>query len=245
MAQHGALGGVQGLWVRAPTSEADRLLLHFHGGAFVAGAPEIYTGLLGELARLSRRTVFSVDYRLAPENPFPVGLADSLAAFRGAAGATEIALLGDSAGGALALSVAQHARDEGLPPPSRVALFSPWIDLTLSAQSHVSNRDDDWMVDGRYLERMAGHYLGGRPASDPQASPLYGGLANLPPLLVQVGSCEILLDDALELDRQCRAAGTSVELQVWADMFHGWQLFLTVIPQSRDAVFNAGRWLAN
>ena len=238
------VAGLSALSIRAPGS-GGTLLMHVHGGGYVAGAAAQYVGLLGELSRHSGRSALSFDYRLAPEYPFPAAVDDALAVYRACLEhADDVAVLGDSAGGGLALAMLMAAREAGLTMPSRVALFSPWTDLAGNSNSLSSKAADDPMIDPRLVHSLAAEYVGTADANHPLVSPALGDFTGFPPLLIQVGSREVLLDDALAVDRAARLAGIDVSLQVWAEMMHVWQIFLLALPQAREAVELAGRWLA-
>ena len=236
-----------GAWIETPQSDAGRIILYLHGGGFIAGAPETHAGLIGELCRAAGARAFAPDYRLAPETPFPAALEDSVAAYEfalkeGGAGA-DIAIAGDSAGGGLVLSTLNALRDRGLAMPKAAVLFSPWADLTCSGPMYRERRDADLMLNRKALEAMAAHYLDGRAPTDPQASPLFDDLGNLPPLLIQVGDAEVLLGDAIALEDKITAAGGRVRLDVWPEMVHVWQGFTAFLPEATEALTQAGAFL--
>ncbi|MBX7167777.1 MAG: alpha/beta hydrolase [Pirellulales bacterium] len=244
---HGTLGPVPVGWFHLPESRADRVLFYLHGGGFVLGSPITHRELISQLARASATTAVAVDYRLAPEHPFPAAHDDALAAYRGllAEGiqGRQIVVGGDSAGGALALRLVQRLRDEDVALPAACVLISPWTDLTQSAESYTSVGDRDPMLSRAALQRMADLYLAGHPADDPAASPLLGDLSGLPPLLIHVGSAEILLDDSTRLAERARAAGTEVTLEIFPEMIHVWHFFASVLPEAQAAVAAVGRFI--
>lgn len=242
------LGGVPALRAVTPGAASDTALLYMHGGAFVVGSAQGYRGLAAELARAGGLTAYSIDYRLAPENPFPSGLDDAVAAYadllaRGFAPG-RIVLAGDSAGGGLTLAALVAIRDRGLPLPAAGLLLSPWTDLTCEGASLVTKAAADPSLKADALRICAAHYLGDADAKTPLASPLYADLAGLPPLMIQVGSAEILLDDAVRTTSAAGAADVSVRLEIWPDMVHVFQAFAFMLPEGREAVAAAGAFMA-
>lgn len=220
--------------VRAPT------ILYLHGGGYYFCSPKSHRALAFGLAtRVGART-FSLDYRLAPEHRFPGALDDAMAAYRHlvASGTPpeSIVIAGDSAGGGLALATLVALRDAGDPLPAGGLLFSPWTDLAASGATIRSNDGVDPMFSGPAIGRAARVYLGDTPATHPYASPVYADLQGLPPLFIQAGSTEVLLDDSRRVADKARAAGGTVELQVWPKMPHVWQLFAPFIPEARQAL---------
>ncbi len=240
------LGGVECEWVYTPEARDDRVIYYTHGGGYIAGAPRTHRALIGELARGAKARVLAVDYRLAPENPFPAAVEDAVSVYEALtfhASGQQFAIAGDSAGGGLALSVLFCARDQRLPTCSAAVLFSPWTDLTCSGQSYVSQRRSDPIVHPQVVRMSAAQYLGDGDAKDPRASPVYGNFVELPPMLIQVGSCEVLLDDSLTLDRRARRAGVNVTLEVWPEMVHVWHGFTALLPEAKQALGRAGAYL--
>lgn len=238
-------GGVPAEWVTAPESRDDRAIVYLHGGAYVLGSIETHRGLVTRLARAAGARVLSVDYRLAPEHPHPAAVDDALAAWRyvraGGIAPEAGGFAGDSAGGGLTAAALVAARDAGDPLPAAAACMSPWLDLTLTSPSITAKAEEDPMVE---LERMlvpaAAAYLAGADARTPTASPLFADLAGLPPLLVQVGTAEILLDDSLGFAERARAAGVELELEVAEDHPHVWQAFADVLPEGAEAIERIG-----
>ncbi|MEK8050848.1 alpha/beta hydrolase fold domain-containing protein [Ideonella sp. DXS22W] len=251
--QPAELGGVPGEWVVAePVDAADEpatpTLLYLHGGGFVGCSPRTHRPLTAALARQGLR-VFVPDYRLAPEHPFPAAPDDALAVWRAlvaqhaATGRTgRITVGGDSAGGNLALGLMQRLRDQGERLPDAGVLFSPALDMTGGSASLLGNAERDAMFRGDCLGALAEAYLQGADPAQPLASPLLGGLAGLPPLLVHVGCDEALRDDSLRLADGVRAAGGRIALQVWPAVSHVWQLIWR-LPEARRSVAQAGRFL--
>ncbi|HZI18986.1 MAG TPA: alpha/beta hydrolase fold domain-containing protein [Pyrinomonadaceae bacterium] len=244
-------GGVRGEWVEPPEPEGGAIL-YFHGGGYVAGSAAGNRPITAALARLARRRVFSLDYRLAPEHRYPAALDDALAAYRalldGALGggrlpASTIALAGDSAGGGLALALLLRARDEGLPAPGCAVCFSPWTDLSGSGESVRANDGRCVFLRPENCAEFAGAYLAGASPLDPYASPVFGDLRGLPPVLLQVGSTELLLDDARRVHEKIGEAGGLSELEVYDDVAHCWQMLDGFVPEARTALRSAARFV--
>jgi acetyl esterase/lipase len=220
------------------------VVLYLHGGSYSAGSPDTHRGLAGALALASGRTVITLDYRLAPEDPFPAGLNDALLAFDQLAPA-RIALAGDSAGGGLSAATAIALRDRDGAQPVAVALISPWADLTQSAASYTSRADLDPMLTAASLTQAAEAYLAGADARTPYASPVFADLSDLPPIRIDVGSDEVLFDDSQALADGVLAAGGSAELREWPDMIHVFQAFPPdLVPEAAEAVAAMGTFLA-
>lgn len=241
------LGSIPALVATAPNSAKDRALLYLHGGAFVVGSSNGYRGLAGELARSSEMTGFAIDYRLAPETPFPGAVDDAVAAYlsllsRGFA-PENVAIAGDSAGGGLALSLLVQLRDAGHPLPACALLISPWADLDCSGESISTKAAEDPSLTADALRKTAALYLNGAAANTPLASPINADLSGLPPLFIQVGSAEILLDDALRVARIAGHAGTSVRLDIWPEMVHVWHAFAFMLSAGRAAIADAGAFI--
>jgi epsilon-lactone hydrolase len=241
------LGGVDTLVTATPGADVGRTLLYLHGGAFVIGSAEDYQTLSAELGRAAGIRALSLNYRLAPEHPFPAAVDDALAAYRALLdqghSATSIVVAGDSAGGGLALSLLVATRDAGLPQPAAALLISPWVDLACTGETMHSNAEADPSLQREGLIAMATHYLQGRSAALPLASPLHAPLHDLAPLLIQVGSAEILLADATRLATAAAAADVRVSLQSWPEMVHVWHFFGFMLPEGRAAIAEAGHFL--
>jgi acetyl esterase/lipase len=240
-------GGVRAVEVATPQSRLDHVVLYFHGGAYNYGAPSHYRDFIWRIAAAARARVLCIDYRLAPEHPFPAALDDAVAAYRwllgGGAAPARVAIMGDSAGGGLVFGTLLRLRDEGVPLPAAAVALSPWTDLALTGPSLAGNAAADPMLKAEQAPALARHYLGGADPRHPYASPLYGDPAGLPPSLIQVGSDEILRDDAVRMADRLRAAGCRVELEVWPRMPHVWQLFARVLPEGRRAIARIGDFL--
>lgn len=232
----GILGGVAAEFQR-PREDTRGVVLYLHGGAYIIGSPATHRNLTMRLARELGSCVYVLDYRLAPEHPFPAALEDAVAAYRALlqAGyaATAITIAGDSAGGGLTLATALKLRDEGLPQPGALVTFSPWVDLTNEQLNLAVN---DAMLKPSYGNFAAAQYLQGASLRDPLASPIYGDLAGLAPLLVQVGSAEMLLNDAYRIVEKAQQAGVHAELQVFPDMWHVFQTHAGLLDTADQAL---------
>jgi acetyl esterase/lipase len=237
------VGEREGLVVSPPEVKGDALFLH--GGAFVLGSPTTHHGLAASLARQSGFAFHLLDYRLAPEHPYPAALEDAIAAaVEISQSASDWALVGDSAGGGLALALLVSLRDQGLRLPSKVALCSPWLDLTLSGASMDECADDDPMLSRRGLAQDAARYAGTARLGDPSVSPLFAELQGLPPIFVQVGEREVLRDDSIRLAHDVEQAGGRIELELWEGMTHAWYAFSPAVPEADAALKSLGLWLA-
>jgi monoterpene epsilon-lactone hydrolase len=234
------LAGVHGEWILTHAQPfSPRVVLYLHGGGYVAGSPEMYRSVTSEFARRCEARVLVVDYRLAPEHPFPAALEDAIAAYRwllaqGIA-PSNIMIAGDSAGGGLTLSALLGIRERGLPRPAGAVLIAPWVDLAATGDSIRTNaQSDDVVVPDNGENRLAHAYMGGAPLDTPLASGLYADLTGLPPLLIQASAIEVLLDDAVRLDAKARAAGVDTKLRLWDGLPHVWHLF-KILPETREA----------
>ena len=240
-------GGVDAEWISAPNSSADRAVLYVHGGGYVIGSVNTHRDLMGRIARASGARVLGINYRLAPEHPFPAAVDDSVAAYRWllAQGIkpNRISVAGDSAGGGLTVATLVAIRDAKLPVPGAGVCISPWIDMEGIGESMKTKAAVDPVVQREGSLGMAAAYLGGQNPRSPLASPLYADLKGLPPLLIQVGEAETLLDDSTRLNDRAKAAGVSTKLEVWPDMIHVWQLFASFLPEGQQAVDGIGAFI--
>jgi acetyl esterase/lipase len=239
--------GVPAAWVKVPESDSRRVVLYLHGGGYVIGSIRTHRDLAQRIARAAGARVLLIDYRLAPEHPHPAAVEDSVRAYRwllsqGAQPAS-LAIAGDSAGGGLTVATLVALRDAGVPLPAAAVCLSPWVDLEGLGESMVTKADVDPMVQRDALLRMAAMYLGGHHPRTPLAAPLYADLRSLPPMLIQVGTAETLLDDSLRLAEKARAAGVEVALEAWDDMIHVWQAFAAMLPEGQQAIDRIGEFL--
>ena len=252
--------GLAGPWVSRPATVAgvpvvafavdegalgtDRVLVHLHGGAFVLGSPTASAALAVGVTQRTGMPVVSVDYRLAPEYPFPAGLDDIVNVCRELAKSRSVAaIFGESAGANLSLAAAVALRDGGDALPARLGLLSPWVDLTCSGDTYASLASADPILGALDPLAFATAYAGASTA-DPRASPLFADLVNLPPSLIQTGSREILLSDSCRLEGALRRAGVDVVFTIWDGLWHGWQLRHQV-PEARRALDELAAFFVN
>ncbi len=238
-------GGVRAAWLIPAGAREDRVLLYFHGGGYVIGSITSHREQAAMLAASAGCAALIVDYRLAPEHPFPAALQDARASYRwllaNRCDPERIVVAGDSAGGGLAVALLADMRDAGEPLPAAAALLSPWTDLALTGDTIRTKARQDPMLHPSQLRRWAGFYRGAEEADNPLISPQYADLTGLPPIYIQVGEAEMLLDDARRLAAQARACGVPAELDEWEGMFHVFQVFAPLgVPESREAVARFG-----
>lgn len=238
--------GVSSEWIENPDSDAG-IILYLHGGAYTLGSANTHRDLIARLVVSTQCNALAINYRLAPENSFPAALDDTLSAYhwllQQGIPPANIVIAGDSAGGGLALSTLVSLRDARVPLPSAAVCFSPWLDLTLSGNSIHTKASVDPILTSAILERFAHAYAAGHPLTHPLISPLFADLHGLPPILVQVGSEEILLDDSIRLAQNIRIAGGRVTLQTWDGLFHVFQMF-SFIPETPRALEKVALFLA-
>jgi acetyl esterase/lipase len=237
-----SLGGVRAERVVAASRDGGRAVLYLHGGAFCIGSPRTHRAIAAHLARRVRGPVFVIDYRLAPEYPHPAPVDDSVTAWRALLelghAPERLAIAGDSAGGALTVLTAVALRERGLPLPARLATLSPWTDYTMSGPSHRSHAGVDPMLRRSWLEQALGWHR-------PGASPLEVDLRGLPPLLIHVGSDEILLSDSHQLAARAQAAGVDVTLRCFEGMWHVFHMHAGALPVAGEAISDIGAFLNN
>lgn len=213
------------------------VLLYFHGGGYILGSPATHRGLAGHLAKATGATVLVPDYRLAPEHPWPAALDDALAAYRALLEqgheAGDIAVAGDSAGGGLTLALAMRLRDLDLPLPASLTVLSPWTDLS---NSRLTEPDCEPVLTKAWIDNAARLYAGDNPLDDPFLSPVNGNLEGLPPLLIQAGSQEILLNDAQRLAEGAREQGVKTTFEIYNDLWHVFQVHAGQLDRATDAI---------
>ena len=243
-----AAGGVPSEWVSAPGADAGRIVLYLHGGGYCIGNLTSCRNFAGRASRAAGARVLSVGYRLAPENPFPAALQDALASYRWllAQGtpASRIALLGDSAGGGLALATAVSLRDANDPLPAAIVAIGPLTDLAKESPSMKERAHLDPIVTYEGSLTNARRYVGQNgDLKNSLASPLYAALEGLPRILILVGTHECLFDDSTRFASKAKAAQVPIELDIWEDMIHDWPLFADVLPEGRAAIEKIGRYI--
>jgi monoterpene epsilon-lactone hydrolase len=240
-------GGMKAEWVSAPGADAGRAILFLHGGGYVIGSINTHRALAARISRAAKARVLLPDYRLAPEHPFPAAVEDSVTAYRYmlAQGIRpgRIAVAGDSAGGGLAIAALVAIKDAKLPMPAAGVGLSPWVDLEGIGESMTTNDKADPMVHKDALVRMAAEYLGGKDPRAPLAAPLYADLSGLPPLLLQVGTAETLLDDSTRLAERARKSGVNVTLEPWENMIHVFQSYAPILDEGQQAIDKIGAFV--
>ena len=241
------VNGVPAEWTSAPDADRSRAVLYLHGGGYVIGSLDSHRHLASEVGRAAGARCLALHYRLAPEHPFPAAVEDALAGYRYLLDAGfapgHIALAGDSAGGGLVVAAMLAIRGDGLPQPGCGWCISPWVDLACTGASMQDNAARDPTVQKPGVLEMAGIYLAGADPRSPLASPIHGDLRGLPPLLIQVGAVETLLDDSLMLARAASLADVYVDLQVWPEMIHVWHLFFPMLAAGRRAIEAGGAFV--
>lgn len=241
-------GGVHAEWIEPEGGGTQEAVLYLHGGGYCVGSLDTHRGLASRLALASRVRLLIVDYRLAPENPYPAALEDALGAYRWLLGqgipGKRIAVGGDSAGGGLSLAAAVSLRDAGQALPGALFLLSPWTDLTFSGESHLTRKEADPIFGGGNNSLEYGPaYLGVNDPSHPLISPLFTNLRGLPPTLIHVGSDEILLDDSTRLEKKMKASGVKARLEVWQGMWHVFQAFAPYSPEAQSSIEKIGKFI--
>ena len=235
------IGGVNVDWLRPKSARRDKVLLYLHGGAYVMGSPRTHRQLVGHTVRAAGVVAVLPDYRLAPEHPYPAAIDDALAVYRGLLEsgfeAEDIIIGGDSAGGGLTVATLLSLRHAGLPMPVAAVLLSPFLDVTGSGESAKTRADRDPWFDVADLHVVARYYCADEKEwGNPLISPVFANVAGMPPMLIHVGDDEILLSDSTRLAGKLEAAGIDVELEVWPEMWHVFQMFIGKMPEARAAV---------
>jgi len=234
-------------WLRPAGARADVTVLYLHGGGYAIGSPKSHRHLAAAIAKAAGARALLIDYRRAPEQPFPAAVDDAVAGYRWllATGqpAERIVVAGDSAGGGLTVATLLALRDAGATLPAAGVCISPWVDLTCSGGTYQTKAASDPIVTRESVARMASWYLAGADPRTPLASPLHADLHGLPPLLIHVGSDEVLLDDARQLAARARAHGVEATLDVWPEMIHVWHWFLGMLGEAQRAVDRIGEFI--
>jgi len=234
------LGGIDTEWVANPAAGARGFVLYLHGGGYVTGSPRTHRGLTARIARSARVCVVVPDYRLAPEHPHPAAVDDALAAYKGLLDqgipANKIIVAGDSAGGGLSMALALRLKAAPLPQPAGIVLLSPFVDLHLNSGSMSSPTQKEWLLSKDFMYAAAKDYGGGQDPMLPTLSPLFADLTGLPPIFIQVGTDEVLLDDSTRLAQAATKQRVPVTLQIWPKMWHVWQLHGGQMPEADQAI---------
>jgi acetyl esterase/lipase len=240
-------GGVPGEWIATPSATTGRTLYYLHGGGYVIGSINTHRALIARLSAACEARAFAIDYRLAPEHPFPAAVEDAVTGYRWLLGQgvdpAGLAVAGDSAGGGLTVATLVALRDAGVPLPAAAVCLSPWTDMEGIGESARTRAAADPMIDGAHLADGAKLYLGGADPRSPLAAPLYADLSGLPPMLIHVGDAEVLLDDSTRLAERAKAAGVDVTLEVWDHMIHVWQFFAAILPEGQQAIDRIGAFV--
>jgi monoterpene epsilon-lactone hydrolase len=241
------VGDLRAEWLSTPGADRNAAILYLHGGGYVIGSLDSHRHLVAEAGRAAASWALSLDYRLAPEHPFPAAVDDALAAYRFllARGIrpSRIAIAGDSAGGGLVVAAMLAIRDAGLAQPACGWCISPWVDMEAIGDSMETKAAEDPTVQKAGILDMARMYLNAADPRSPLAAPIYADLRGLAPLLIQVGAAETLLDDAIRLAKVAGAADVRVDLQIWPEMIHVWHLFHPELSAGRRAIEEGGAWL--
>ncbi len=236
-------GGVPAEWITTDDSSEQRVVLYLHGGGYISGSPQTHRSVIGEIARATGARVLAPDYRLAPEAPYPAALEDAWTVYwwllQQGVRPEQLVVAGDSAGGGLTIALLVALRDAGLPLPAGAVCLSPWFDLALASESIHRNAASDYL-NPQIIRSAAYMYLADRDPRTPLASPLYADLHGLPPLLLQAGTAEMLLDDSKRFARRASAAGVQVEIELWENMVHVWHFLFLIEPQARQAIQRIG-----
>ena len=218
----------------------NQIILYLHGGGYTIGSSHTHRALIGKLVKKTRRVGILIEYRKAPENPFPAAVEDALMSYKSllerGKKPEDIILAGDSAGGGLVLAVQLALKEKKMPLPGAVVCLSPWVDLAVSGESIERNKDNDPLVDKEKMHIWAKMYSGEYPVTHPQISPIYADLKGLSPMLIQVSNAEMLYDDAIRLAEKAEKAGVDVTLQVFDGLIHWWHIFQKAIPEACDAI---------
>ncbi|GIV40035.1 MAG: hypothetical protein KatS3mg033_1835 [Thermonema sp.] len=240
------IDGMYAEWITPSDARPEKVVLYLHGGAYALGSPNTHRAFVGHLAKEIGANALVIDYRKAPENPFPAALEDAIKAYDWLLKEDylpkNIIFAGDSAGGGLALAALVNLRDKQMPLPAAALLFSPWVDLTLSGESILQNKENDKILEAWELHEIGDDYAGAYPLDHPLVSPLFANLEGLPPLLIQASDGEVLYSDATRLRDKAEAAGVRVELQIWHDLIHWWHLFGKFLPEATEAIEEAARF---
>ena len=234
------IGNIPAEWIIPQKADHNKVILYLHGGGYAIGSKQTHRSLVGQIAKKAGYCALLVEYRLAPEDPYPAALDDAIAAYRWLLETghdpNDIVIAGDSAGGGLSLATMLQMRDEGLPMPACSALIAPWVDLTISQDSVYNHIDRSPMLFLREMKTWARNYAGIYPLDHPKVSPMYADLSGLPPMLIQVSDSEVLVDEDTILAAKAKEAGVDVTFQQFNGLIHVWHVYWRYIPQARIAI---------
>lgn len=227
-------------WIIPRRADHNKVMLYLHGGGYAVGSRQTHRALVGQIVKQAGYCGLLLEYRLAPENPYPAALDDAVRAYEwlletGHA-PEDIVIAGDSAGGGLAVATMLRIREKGLPQPACSVLLSPWVDLTISMESVYKYIDRSPMIFLREMRAWARNYAGGESLENPFISPLFGDLEGLPPMMIQVSDTEVLADEGVALAAKAQTAGVDVHLDVWHGLIHVWQIYWRYLSQARNAI---------
>lgn len=239
-----SIGKLSAAWVHSPGCSRDKVILFFHGGGYISGSFNSHQDLIGRLAKATGCTILAVDYRLAPEHPFPAALEDALISYQylQKQKPEKIFVAGTSAGGGLSLTLLLKLIEQKETLPKGAICICPWVDLALTGKTLKTNEGKD-LIHTKNLEKAACLYLAGHNPKDPFASPLYGNLQGLPPLLIHVGSRELFLDEIQRFAQKAQQSGVPAELQIFDEMIHTWHLFSSQIIEGQQAFHKIGTFV--
>ncbi|MFX1451055.1 MAG: alpha/beta hydrolase [Promethearchaeota archaeon] len=241
------IGNIDAEWIINSNAKDDRVLLFLHGGGYLLGSINTHRALASDISQVSQAKILLIAYRLAPEHPYPAAVEDCKAAYRWLLkegyNPSRIVVAGDSAGGGLAVAICVALRDEGVKLPAAIVCLSPWIDMEAIGESMTTNAEVDPSVQRGPLLEMAKVYLGVADLRTPLANPLYANLKKLPPILIQVGTRETLLDDSTRLAEVAKKAGVEVILEPWEDMIHVWHRYSSILPEGKAAIERVGKFI--
>lgn len=243
-----AANGVRMVEIDSAETEPDKIILYFHSGGYVMGSYRSHAGIVSHLGKAARARVYFVEYRLAPEHPYPAALEDAVEAYewlleKGHA-PSSIVVAGDSAGATLAIGALLRARDRSLPMPAAAVLLSPFADLTASGASMLDKAATDLQASADLVRSLAALYLDGADPAAPDVSPVFADLTGLPPLLLHVGTYEALLDDTLRLARRAAIADVAVTVKAWPRLQHQWQLYAAILDEGQQSLAEAGAFIS-
>ena len=240
-------GGIPAEWITARGSGDEQTIYWLHGGGYCIGSINTHRGLLARISAASRARAFAIDYRLAPEDPFPAAVEDAVSGYlwllSTGVDPAQMIIGGDSAGGGLAAATLVALKEDGKPLPAAAVCISPWTDLALTGESLRSKAEADPMITNDGVTRVRDAYVGDANPSAPLVSPIYADLSRLPPMLIQVGENEVLLNDSTRLAERAEAGGVDVTLEVWPEMIHVWHFFAAMLPEGQQAIDRIGEWV--